>query len=294
LGGRRARGSRWRSAGWRSRRLSWWWPLAHRFLSTRTRAATELRRRGRRDLSCRMAWRVGRRCGAATDVRTLPARWSGNRLPACDRNRARPDGRNVGGTHRHGRSCHRTGVLEGVARHGRHRTRNSSIGQLDLVDVRAAKVHADPDRTHVDVEATYIRCAGAIGGNKRLAGCQRHPAHGSPATERRRSAPTLASDERHQRRSIYRSQPRFARHPTPAPADRCPASVVKRRESPRLVVDPGPTPGRHRFPMPVAIWCPPGGSAPGKPDRAIIGVCLPRAVFVEVLVADHVAGDISR
>ena len=85
-----------------------------------------------------------------------------------------------------------------------------------------------------------------------------------------------------------------ARRPRPALVDLHPAAVVEWRVAPRRVVDPGPAPWRDPGPAAVAVRRPVGGDRARHPQRAVFGVVAPDAVLVEVFVAGHFGGDVTR
>src|SRR5665213_2318891 len=83
-------------------------------------------------------------------------------------------------------------------------------------------------------------------------------------------------------------------YPAPASPDMGPAPIVKRRETPRGIVDPAPTPWRHPDPVAGAVWCPIRGHLRWKPHVTVARVRLPLSVVIQVFIADHITRDISR
>ena len=83
-----------------------------------------------------------------------------------------------------------------------------------------------------------------------------------------------------------------ARAPAPAVADVGPATVVERREAPRVVVDPGPAPRVDPRPVAAAVRRPARRHARRIPDLAVLRHAAPAAVFVEVGIADRVGRDV--
>src|SRR5262245_37496348 len=94
------------------------------------------------------------------------------------------------------------------------------------------------------------------------------------------------ADPTNQRRRVYRPYVCWTRHPTPIAADIRPTSIVRRRKPPWRVIDPGPTPRRYPHPMAVSIRCPVIDQQRRPPDISISGFAVPRAVRIEVPVAD--------
>src|SRR6185295_2661884 len=69
---------------------------------------------------------------------------------------------------------------------------------------------------------------------------------------------------------------------------------MERREAPRGIVDPGPSPWLDPAPVTVAVWRPIDRDCARRPDPAVIGFLPPGSVLVEIFVAGHLARDIVR
>ncbi len=106
-------------------------------------------------------------------------------------------------------------------------------------------------------------------------------------------APVAAADPAHQRRRPCRTAAVAARGPAPALVEHDPAAVVRRRITPRGVVDPGPAPWRDIGPAAVAVGRPARRHRTRHPDRAVFAVVAPHAVLVELFVAGHFAVDVT-
>ena len=117
---------------------------------------------------------------------------------------------------------------------------------LMLVAVNLGDIHrvVDVDIGGV-VHAADIARTDPIGRPKDFARCQREPAQGRPGCVARADGkvPVVSAHKGDQRRRVHRARRQVPRHPGPARADLCPASVMKRRKSPRCIVHPGPAPG---------------------------------------------------
>ena len=68
---------------------------------------------------------------------------------------------------------------------------------------------------------------------------------------------------------------------------------MKRRETPRRFVDPGPAPWPHPGPAAVPVGRPAVAHHQRQPQCAVVGVLLPAAVAVELLGAGHLGRDIA-
>src|SRR5207237_6918565 len=92
---------------------------------------------------------------------------------------------------------------------------------------------------------------------------------------------------------VDRSRTDRAGHPAPPLARIGPATVVKRRETPGCIVDPGPAPRLDPGPVSMVIRCPVARHRGRHPDVAIALDHTPRSIIVEVGVADDVRRDIA-
>src|SRR5262249_58177730 len=75
-------------------------------------------------------------------------------------------------------------------------------------------------------------------------------------------------------------------------ADVRPAAVVERREAPRRLVDPGPSPALDPRPVAESVRYPSDANM-RNPDRTVLSDHTPGAEFVEVLVADDSARHVA-
>ena len=188
---------------------------------------------------------------------------------------------------------HRARLHERIVRHHRDRIRRAAVPVVDVgdVDVRHVDV-GDVDVGHVHV--ADVRVAHVIGGVVRLFRREREPGYAPTAAGADRHAPVAPAHEHDQRRRVHRSSDHAARHPGPPVAHVHPATVVKRREAPRRVVDPRPAPRLHPGPVAVAVRRPARGHGAWHPHRTVVRRRTPLAVVVQVLVTDHVARHVAR
>ncbi len=130
----------------------------------------------------------------------------------------------------------------------------------------------------------------------RLAKAEREPAHAyaETSTESKSDAPVLASQEAHKRGTIEGALVNRTRAPAPAASDVLPAAIVIRREAPRLIPYPSPTPRANPVPIAVAIGSPAHVYNSWVPDVAIFGFFVPSAVVVQVRPAGDILRDVSR
>src|SRR5262249_28002430 len=101
-----------------------------------------------------------------------------------------------------------------------------------------------------------------------------------------------ASNECNQRRRVHGSDSNRSGNPAPAAAHKRPAAIVERSKAPRLVVNPGPSPGGHIYPVPVTVRCPASRNTHGRPDVPLIPFFVPASVFIEIFVTVHICGDV--
>ena len=209
--------------------------------------------------------------------------WLDRRRNAQRRRRRRP-------THRHAVARHRAGPGERRTRHRGDRARHAQI----CVDCGwPARTLGDVDGIRAVVANPAVVRAAAPPRQIRLAPGERHPAIDGRAVARRQR-PAAAAVPGDQRRRPFRSHDVLPGAPTPAAAFVHPATVMRRRVAPRRVVDPGVAEAAHPGPVAETVRRPIGESDRRIPDRTIRGGGLPRAVTVEIRVADHLRGDVAR
>jgi hypothetical protein len=122
---------------------------------------------------------------------------------------------------------------------------------------------------------------------------QRNPADGGF----RHHYAWIETGEDHQRGSIHGTNygDRHGRHPAPRSAYRYPAAVVKRRPTPRSVIDPVPAPRLDPGPVTIAVRRPVARHAGGKPHGAVGIDAAPHAKLgTEVGIAGKIARDVTR
>jgi hypothetical protein len=193
------------------------------------------------------------------------------------------------GNRKRGR-CHSAGICKYP---GRHDGRRAAVGEL-LVHhlgrwvVRSPRRHdclyfGDIGRADIgDVDIADISRVTGIVRPIHLARGKREPADRRPGFDgcRRANAGILYKGDKRRRIDGLRSE--IARHPAPALVDAGPASVVKRREAPRLLVDPVPSPRFDPDPMTIAVGSPIGGHRFRVPDRAVVADRVPAAIGVKL------------
>ena len=142
------------------------------------------------------------------------------------------------------------------------------------------------------VDSRDIGRAGAIHRPVHVARPQRIPRHARPATDRDRRG--HAANETDHGRHVARPHRDRPGHPSPAAAEVGPAAVVRWREAPGLVIDPGPSPRRHPGPVPGAIRRPVRRHLAREPHRTVAGVLLPVAIVIKRGVPGHVGRHVAR
>ena len=194
---------------------------------------------------------------------------------------------NLPGVHAHCRSRDGLCAGKGPLRNRGDRTIHVLVDVGDVVDRRVVvddgSVIDIRDRGLVhggvaDVHAINVATAHAIRRHIHFSRTQREPAH--VATE---SAGTSA-DKYDKSGRVHWPHCRRSWDPSPTTADRSPAAIVKWRVAPRLVINPGPTPGIDPGPVPITIRRPTGGHM-RVPDVAVAGIGTPVTVLIEIFVA---------
>jgi hypothetical protein len=136
-----------------------------------------------------------------------------------------------------------------------------------------------------DIDVIHVDAAHAVWGNIDLTGREREP--GDAFTHADGEMESSAAHERDQRGSVDRPDEYGPGYPAPAFIDVGPPSIVEGSESPGLVFDPGPSPGRNPDPVTVTVRSPVGCDPHRTPHRTVTGDVVPASVFVEILVPRH-------
>lgn len=141
------------------------------------------------------------------------------------------------------------------------------------VDVRNPRVG--------DVHAIEVAVSRVIPRNEGLTETEWAPAKTATETEAKVDSPPWATKPRDQCRRIVRTHPKRTWSPTPIAACPNPTSIVKWRITPRLILDPSPTP--RILPNPVAVVIRGPTRIDGRgPYLTVIWRVLPGSVFIEV------------
>jgi hypothetical protein len=121
---------------------------------------------------------------------------------------------------------------------------------------------------------------------------QREPSHASASTERQTHSEVGTAHPRDQRGSVDRtSNHHGTRRPCPISARAYPAAIMRRSETPRRFVNPGPAPRFDPHPMSIVIRSPPRRYG-GDPYRSIFRLHAPGPVLIEIIGTDHVGGNV--
>jgi hypothetical protein len=140
-----------------------------------------------------------------------------------------------------------------------------------------------------EVHPREISEAHAVPRDEGLAKTQRAP---SEAAAEANSKSEAAAVPRNQRRSVVRTSIVGTRSPSPEAACVNPPTIVERRISPWLILDPSPSPRILVNPVPVRVRRPTGCDR-RSPDVAVIRSVAPGSVLVEVIRADNVRRNIT-
>ncbi len=170
----------------------------------------------------------------------------------------------------------------------------AAVAKIGIVAIDAVDQHAGVATHRIDIgqiDVREIAAASPVPRVEDLARAKREPAYGPPA-DTDRCAPTTAAYKRDQRRCIDRAPQAWPGDPAPGMVDVGPATIVEGRVPPRQGVDPAPAPRRDEHPTTVAVWCPAGRYIVRKPHGSVIVLGLPIAVPVQILITDHVFGNV--
>ena len=84
------------------------------------------------------------------------------------------------------------------------------------------------------------------------------------------------------------------RRPSPVTAVGNPAAIVEGSKTPRLIVNPGPSPGSDPNPVPEAVRSPTRWHCVGNPHVAVIRSGNPASIAIKILITDHARRYIAR
>jgi len=171
----------------------------------------------------------------------------------------------------HRSAINRLPVHKRIARSCRYRPNVTRVGIIEIVVVGIQHVDVRDARV-VDVHVAHVKVAGVIPRMKRFAVSEREPTDSAaePSTKSEPTTKVSAAHKSDERRSIERTRINRARAPAPRAADKRPASIVIRRESPRRVIHPSPAPRADPVPISVAIGSPTDLDRARVPHRAVV------------------------
>lgn len=166
--------------------------------------------------------------------------------------------------------------------YGCDRTRIVRIRVVDVSDVvhRVVVVDFRDFRSVVVTTAAAIDFldvsrSGAIRRNIYVAGAQRVPSDALHAAEGHGNSKSAPTNEPNESRRVYRCYCHRTGHPTPRTINDRPSAVVKRREAPRLGVNPSPSPRSDPTPMARVVGNPARRDVVRDPVVAIFGIRVP-------------------
>src|SRR5713101_4761680 len=166
------------------------------------------------------------------------------------------------------------------------------VDEVNVADIRVENVHiADKRVVHVDHGDETLPAREP--GEERFAKSEWEPADAATPAKTGVEAPAAAK-EAHKGRPVDRRTKERARAPAPAAREIVPAAVVVRGKAPRRIVNPGPTPRADPVPIAVAVRSPARGDLGRIPNMPVLGLISPSAVIIEVVVADHIARNVTR
>ena len=137
-----------------------------------------------------------------------------------------------------------------------------------------------------DVHPIYVPWTHAIGGYINFAGSKRKPAYVAVG-------PSSISNEGDKSGGIDGSHLARPRYPAPPAINRGPASIMKRRVAPWVVIDPSPSPRIDPGPVALVIRRP-ARCYPGKPDVPIARIRPPVTVVIQIFKPDDIRRAILR
>src|SRR5208283_3049150 len=188
----------------------------------------------------------------------------------------------------------RCATIDGLAIHkGAVRGGCNRVGVVGItvIEVSVAPPADDvgvADERVVDVDVVPIAAASVVPGMEGLTPAEREPRMESESKPK----PEPAAEESDEGRTIEWPPIQRTGAPTPTPAKPVPAAIVVRGKTPGLVANPSPTPRTNPVPVTVAVGSPVRANRVRSPDRTVVGLFAPRAVLVQVAVANRIARNV--
>lgn len=179
-------------------------------------------------------------------------------------------------------SCDSLAANECLPVHRCDGTRIVRIRVVDVCDVIDRVVVIDPGdfclivvARAASIDFLDVSRTGAIRGNINVTRPQWIPADALYAAERDGNSKSASTDEPNKSRCVHGRDCHWPRHPAPRAVNHCPSAVVKRREAPRLGVNPSPAPRGDPTPMARVVGNPAGRHVVRHPVVAIFGIRVP-------------------
>jgi hypothetical protein len=152
-------------------------------------------------------------------------------------------------------------------------------GPVHIADWPCRIRHADA----ADVDGPHVVLTGLVGRHVGIARTKREPRDRIAV---RLVVPAGAVDENDERGRVDRPLHACSGTPAPDAGHVHPATVMRGREPPRLVIHPGPSPGLGPDPTALAVRGPVGSDA-WHPDRTVLVHVAPGAEVVKIAVPDR-------
>jgi hypothetical protein len=164
--------------------------------------------------------------------------------------------------------------------------RNSAMPPSVHIVIIVGDVRDVHDPRVRDVHVAEVAASVTVPGIERLTESQRTPTYATAESEAH--SPSRTAEPCNQCRSVNRTHVIRSRRPSPIIVVVNPTAVMERSESPRRVVNPGPSPRADPNPMPVMIRSP-SRSDRGHPNWTVRRNFAPHTVVIQIFVTDRVA-----
>jgi len=194
----------------------------------------------------------------------------------------------LGCGHPHAHAVHLHGIGEGALRNRHCSARRSQVCRVEArtkagppeafakaVDVRNPGI--------VDIYSIEVAESGVVPRKERLTPAQWAPADAASEAKAKTYAPTGSAIPGNQRGSIEWTTPIRSGCPSPIAAPINPTAIMKWGESPRFIINPGPSPGSNPSPATVVIGRPVGRYRRRSPNLSVVRRVVPSPILVQIL-----------
>ena len=168
----------------------------------------------------------------------------------------------------------------------------SAVDQCNLSQIHILRIDGNQPAGDRQVKLLEKNCTAGESRYKNLSRSKRKPSHQRRRAKGHEQVWALNKcDQCRRENGMYDKE---SRCPTPGSVEKNPAAVMKRRESPRCIVYPGPAPRLDPRPMSVLIGRPVSGHSVRRPNGTVFWIRAPLTAVFQLLGSRHLLRHILR